>query len=111
MQAELQQLLDHAEEAFQMPCLDEAGNPQFFARNHCGDTLVHVAVGQQFTDSIRFLAQQGVDLDARGDFHQTAYFLACSFGHEEVAALLIELGANPNIPDHLGKLPEMNTKS
>ena len=93
-----------------MPCLDEAGNPVLLAKNYCGDTLLHAAVGQQYAESIRYLVQQGVDLDARGDFHETAYFLACSFGYGEIAALLIKLGADPDIPDHLGKLPELKTE-
>ena len=105
MTEELQHLLDHAEEAYQIPCRDDAGRLDLLARNSAGDTLVHAAVGQQYAESIRFLVLQGVDVNARGDFFETAYFQACRLGYAQIAAMLLELGADPDIVDHRGNSP------
>ena len=81
--------------------------PKFHAQSQCGDTLLHAAVGQQLSDSIRFLVEQGLDLNARGDLCETPLILACSLGHGEIAKLLLELGADPNLKDSRGELPKM----
>ena len=108
MNQELSTLLDHAEEAFQIPCRNETGYPNFLATNSCGDNLLHAAVGQKMPESIRFLVKQGVDINARGDLHETPLLLACSLGHGEMVKLLLELGADPNMVDYQGQLPKID---
>ena len=62
MNQELSNLLDHAEEAFQIPCWNETGDPNYLAKNTSGDNLLHAAVGQKLPESVRFLVKQGLDI-------------------------------------------------
>ena len=109
LEQELEDLLDHAEEAYQIPCRDEFGNPLLDAKNRgTGDTLLHVAVGQQLPDLIRYLVDRGLDINARGDLHETPLILANWLGHDKIVKLLLELGADPNLKDRSGKLLNIN---
>ena len=58
--------------------------------------------------SIRFLVKQGLDINARGDLHETPLLLACSLGHSEMIKLLLELGADPNMVDYQGQPPKID---
>ena len=107
MDQELSDLLNHAEEAFQIPCWDHAGNPDFHAINRAGDNLIHAAVGQRMSKSIRFLVGLGIDINARGDLYETPLLLACSLRHAKMITLLIELGADPNLVDYQGEPPKI----
>lgn len=46
-----------------------------------------------------------VDINAQNLSGQTAIFLAAEQSSNDMVTLLLELGANPNIPDNSGKLP------
>ena len=91
--SDLLDLLDHAEEAFQIFAIDDSGKLDLFARNACGDTLIHVAVGQNMFEQVRYLVECGLDLNAKGDFMQTPLSLALSLDRKEMADFLIRLGA------------------
>ncbi len=103
---DLDGLLDHAEESYRIPCRDKAGNPDYNAVNTLGDNLLHAAVGQDIPEVIRFLVRQGLDINARGDLYDTPLLLAYSLGKHEIVKLLIELGADPHLPDYSGKVPD-----
>jgi ankyrin repeat protein len=105
MNYDITELLDHAEEGYQIPCYKDDGSVDLFAKSHCGDTLLHVAVGRQEPEAVRYLVNQGLDINAQGDFFETPLYLASSFAHTAIVDLLFQLGADPDIPDHLGELP------
>ena len=71
MSPDLSDLLRQAEEGYGIPCHDERGGVDIWARSSCGDTLLHVAVGRQSIDEIRYLVEQGLDIDAKGDYLET----------------------------------------
>lgn len=55
-------------------------------------------------DGVRRLARGAPErLDAAGPDGRTALMLAASAGHEEMVALLLELGADPALRDGAGK--------
>ena len=105
MTLDLTSLLDQAEDGYLIPCRKEDGTTDIHARATSGDTLLHVAVGQRDFAAIRYLAEAGLDINARGDFYQTPFYSATRTGDFGLIGLLLQLGADPNIPDHLGDLP------
>ena len=85
-----------------------------------GRTALWLAAEAGHPETVTFLAQQGGELEARHDmeaYHHggwgtdglaaarrcTAMYAAARRGHEQVVDLLLELGADPNTPDHLGR--------
>ena len=106
MKSDLADLLRQAEEGYWIPCRDECGGVDIFARSSCGDTLLHVAVGRQNIDEIRYLVEQGLDINAKGDYLETPLYSACASGRVAVVGLLLKLGADPTIPDRRGDLPK-----
>lgn len=108
---DIDRLLDHAEESWLIECRDVSGNADLFATNTVGDTLLHVVVGveglslQERMVTIRFLVDQGLDVNARGDYMTTPLFLAAQLGNLDLVRLLLELGADSQIPDHRGEYP------
>lgn len=102
---DLEELLDQAEEGYLIPCRGEDGTFNLHARASNGDTLLHVAVGRRSFDEIRYLVQAGLDLNAQGDYHETPLYSAAASGDVGLVGLLLQLGADPNIPDHRGSLP------
>lgn len=69
-----------------------------------GDTapgLLRAAAGNNGVDMVKRLISLGIDVNAI-DEGQTALNHACQYGHTEVARLLLEAGANPDIPDTSG---------
>ena len=105
MALDLTYLLDQAEDGYLIPCRKEDGTTDIHARATSGDTLLHVAVGQRDFSAIRHLAEAGLDINARGDFYQTPFYSAARTGDFGIIGLLLQLGADPSIPDHLGDLP------
>jgi len=107
MEIELNDLLDHAEEAYQIYCRQNGGALNLNAKNSCGDPLLHPAVGLKCSSLVKHLVSSvGLDINAQGDFHETPYCLASSLGHQCMMQLLLDLGADPTIANHLGEAPK-----
>jgi len=73
-----------------------------------GDAL-RAAAWKGFTDIVRLLLDNGVDVNSISDDAGTALVLATNEGHDEVAQLLIERGANVNIKGKYGASALMNS--
>lgn len=97
--------MSQAEEGYLIPWRTDAGKVDWFARNCAGDTLLHVAVGRGSLDEVRWLVARGLDVNARGEFHETPLFVAAQAGHREIHDALLEMGADAGIPDYMGVLP------
>ena len=71
-----------------------------------GLTALHFAVRQGSANSVRALAEGGVDLNvpSPGD-HATPLLVALINGHFDVASYLVEKGANPNLLSDAGVSP------
>lgn len=104
----LHELLDQAEDGYLIPCRDEDGNVDLFAKAGSGDTLLHVAVGRGRADEAMHLIGLGLDVNARGDFLTTPLHLACSSGDLAMIGVLMMAGADKSVPDSLGQLPGEN---
>jgi ankyrin repeat protein len=102
----LTELLVQAKEGYSIPCFNEDGSIDLFAKSNCNDTLLHVAVGLSDISAIRYLVTEGLDLDSRGDYCETPYYLAAVSGKVDIMDVLRELGADASIPDHRGDTPE-----
>ncbi len=111
MKLNIQKLLDHAEEGYQIPWRKKDGGIDLFAKSFCGDTLLHVAVGRGNLKEVKYLLEQGLDINARGDLCETPLFLAASSGNDSIVNLLLRSGADSSIPDHLGTLPKLNPRA
>jgi hypothetical protein len=46
---------------------------------------------------LNLLLEDGADLDKKNNAGQTPLFLACELGHTDIAKLLLDFGANPNL--------------
>ncbi len=78
------------------PYGDEDAVPEgFFAYGRQCDSLLHDAAEGGFTEIVRLLLDAGMSTE--GDAKETPLFLACRFGKEEVALLLVERGARINV--------------
>ena len=72
------------------------------------------AARQNAVDALRALAASGADLDITDPDHTTPLLVAIINAHYDAAAVLLDLGANPNIADVAGMTPlyatvDMNT--
>ncbi len=106
MNHDLSELIEHASEVgYAIPCIKDDGSVDLLAKSYCGDTLLHVAVGQEKPDAVKYLVNAGLDINARGDFFETPLYKASVSGQVIMIELLLKLGADPNIPNHLGELP------
>jgi hypothetical protein len=105
MSYDITSILDQAEEGYLIPCRSEDGTIDLFARSTCGDTLLHVAVGQCDLAAIRYLLEAGLDINTRGDYLATPLFQASLGGNIAMVGILLQLGADPEIPDHRGWMP------
>jgi ankyrin repeat protein len=75
-------------------------------RDSLGNTLLHYAATHGNTDLIKFMVEQGADINARGDLERTPLQLAVADNQDAKAvSSLLKLGADPNIPDKDGKTP------
>jgi ankyrin repeat protein len=63
------------------------------------DSLLHIAAARGQTDEIRRLVGRGVPVDLRSRTGQTPFHWASAAGRAAAAALLLELGADPNASD------------
>jgi len=106
MKPNLTDLIDQAEEGYQIQCRDESGKLNLSAKSYCDDTLLHVAVGRENESEVRYLVEQGLDIDAQGDYLETPLFSAAASGQVEMVRLLLKPGANSKLCDHRGDLPK-----
>jgi cytohesin len=79
-----------------------------------GFTALMYAARENATDAVRALAEGGADLNQGDPDGTTALILAIINAHYDLAALLLEKGANPDVPDVTGMTPlyaavDMNT--
>jgi ankyrin repeat protein len=102
----LTELLDHAEECFQIQCHNDSEEVNLLSKSYCGDTLLHVAVIRENSDEVNYLINEGLDINSRGDFLETPLFLAASLEKIKMIKLLLKLGADSSIPNNLGALPK-----
>ncbi|MCL4178779.1 MAG: ankyrin repeat domain-containing protein [Verrucomicrobia bacterium] len=69
------------------------------ATNAMGDTVLHIAAEKGISlVFLRAAGEPGPDLEARGSQNLTPLQVACLNGNDAAARLLLELGANPNVP-------------
>lgn len=69
-------------------------------------TGLHLAAGDGCIALVNLMLEAGsVDLDAKDDDGQTAFYCACEGGHMEASRLLRSVGAAINAPSGEGKLP------
>ena len=78
--------------------------------NHCnriGQTALHVAAIQGSLNAITKLVQLGLDVNVTNAMYQTPLHFAAG-AHKnalEACSLLMDLGADPSVPDQQGRLP------
>ena len=68
-----------------------------------GMTALHFAARQGALDAVRTLGQKGVDVNQTDPDGVHALLYATLNGHTDTAALLLEMGANPNLADSMGR--------
>lgn len=76
--------------------LDAKGDPN--ARNSGTEPLLYTAVMHRQPANVRLLVQRGADVNAVDATHTTPVMLAASVEEWELAAWLLEHGADPTIP-------------
>jgi ankyrin repeat protein len=60
--------------------------------------LLENAAWHNSTQSIKTLLDSGVDINDKNPDGKTALYVACEYDHEDVVGLLLERGADPNLP-------------
>lgn len=70
-----------------------------------GDTPLHGAAANGYSDIVELLLQQNADVNAQNYQGETALHLAAAKGHKDVAELLVARGADINIKDAKRQLP------
>lgn len=65
--------------------------------------LLKMAIRTGIAQTVRFLVQRGLDLNAVDGNGMSALMYAASLGHVEICVLLLESGANPHLKTGLGK--------
>jgi ankyrin repeat protein len=102
---DLEALCNQAQEGYLIPCRRDDGTLDLHARATNGDTMLHVAVGRRDFDAIRYLLGAGLDVNAQGDYHETPIYSAAAYQDIGLIGFLLQMGADPSIPDHRGTLP------
>jgi ankyrin repeat protein len=84
--------------------LTKGANPNLTDRQ--GFTPLHIAASRNDIHLVRCLLAHGASIDARSSGHgRTALLIAAMSGFTDMVRLLLEEGANPSIPDNVGRLP------
>lgn len=68
-----------------------------------GDSCLHIAAIRGDRRAVELLLQAGVAVDQRGDMGCTALHYARSFGHDDIAQMLLDHGADGTIIDEFGR--------
>lgn len=84
--------------------LENKANPN--TPDHYNDTpLAHAAYKGRANTVKWLLAQKKIQINTKGQFDQTPLFWAVQAGHTDVVRLLLEKGADANIPNEEGTTP------
>jgi ankyrin repeat protein len=75
------------------------------ARNRAGDTPLHYAAINGYTEICEQLINNKADMNAVNNQNRTSLFQACIMKQEETARFLVERGSDVNIPDNVGYQP------
>ncbi|WP_353274651.1 MULTISPECIES: ankyrin repeat domain-containing protein [unclassified Wolbachia] len=70
-----------------------------------GEKSLRYVAGEGCLEIVRFLVEDGIDINATNKFKWTALHSAADQGYLEIVEFLLEKGANPNIKDSNGKSP------
>ncbi len=81
------------------------------AVNSDGETPVHQAARSNEMEALRFLVQQGGDINARANQGVTPLHLAAAFGGLEAVAYLLENGAEVDAKEETGMTPIMGAQA
>ena len=106
MNIDLTDLLEHGEDGYGIPCHKDNGSVNIMAKSSTGDTLLHVAVARHNIQETQYLLDNGLDINAQGDYLETPLYHAAALADIAMTAILLKKGADPNIPDHRGDLPK-----
>ena len=82
--------------------------PSVGARNHAGDTALHVACRRAQHAVIKFLLDHDAPLDVRNSLGSTPLHEAVQAGDYPGTLLLLRRGASPNLPCFMGLTPLMS---
>uniref|UniRef100_A0A5K3F9L6 ANK_REP_REGION domain-containing protein n=1 Tax=Mesocestoides corti TaxID=53468 RepID=A0A5K3F9L6_MESCO len=74
-------------------------------------TPIHLSTKKQDIAMLRFLIQEGAEVDCTDENGRTALMIACESGNAEIAELLISCGANIDLCDNNGQTAEEIAKS
>ena len=87
--------------------LTELGKADLGAKNHSGDTALHLAIGDYWTylRAQDFLCTEGADVDAKNNWGTTPLMEAASRGRPKTVGLLINRGAQVKAVDRAGNTP------
>lgn len=90
--------------------LQHGADPNIPDKN--GSSPLHFAAQAGYADIVELLLKNGAKVNERSGGHNTALAFACGYGakslhhpNAKVVALLLEHGADPNIPDKNGNTP------
>ena len=87
------------------PALSSAASTKQERRPPGGMTALMFASRQGQLEAARALLDGGADIDQAGADNTSALLIAVVNGHYDLASLLIERGANPNLADANGRTP------
>jgi len=60
------------------------------------ETVMHFLAIEGYTDAVRFLCEQGFDVNVVDEFGDPPLIHVAKLGHSEIARILLEHGADPN---------------
>ena len=109
MKINISDLLKQAEDGYMINCKNSDGSVNLFCRSVAGDSLLHVAVGRENINEIKFLLEKGLNVNWQGDFLCTALHLAANAKNKKIYKLLVSKGGDENICNSLGDTPSMRS--
>lgn len=66
------------------------------------ETVLHFLAIEDYPDAVAFLAAKGFDVDSRNEFGDTPLLDVVRLGNSNVAKLLLDHGASPNVESVVG---------
>src|SRR4051812_18270034 len=74
-----------------------AAHPELIrSRGRFGETPLHFLAVEGFADAVRFLGEAGADVNAPNDSGVPPLIVVAILGNDQVAEVLLALGADPN---------------